>query len=186
MSVVVLIAVTAGNRAVDHQRCVALDQLLNLAGVDLAFGRHQHPGRTHQNRVALFQRVHYVLHATGGSQAGVVTAQRLSVGIFDDFRDHELHVFVHSPAITLGEREVIVVRAVVALRVVACPVVLELARCGVGAVPERHLALHAAAVDVVEGLGCTIGNLGAHHPAVPHETALHHASVVGVGRNARS
>ena len=134
-----------------HDGGIALHHVLDPWGDVLALGFVGGPALRDGYGVAYGVHSHGLLERPSGSKAGLVVAQRLSVGIIYDVHDDEGHRFAHLPAAAFGQRQIIVVGMVVASFIGAHPVGLELASSAERFVPQAYLVVAVAAVHLVDG-----------------------------------
>ena len=180
LAVVGLVIVAAQQFAAVHYGRVAPHHVLDVGALAQLVVIQAGPPRGHLNLVAHSQCRHRSLVGIAcDGQAGVIVAQRLTVGIGDDVGDDEPHGRVVGPAATLGQGEVIVVRVVVAPLVEARPVVLELAGAGIVGSIQADVSRHSAAVDVV--VGQRLREFVAGDGAIPTDASQHQRLVVGDG-----
>ena len=185
LAVVGLVIVAAQQFATVHYGRIAPHHVLDVGALAQLVVIQAGPPRGHLNLVAHSKRRHRSLVSIAcDGQAGVIVAQRLTVGIGDDAGDDEPHGRVVGPAATLGQGEVIVVRVVVAPLVEARPVVLELAGAGIVGSIQADVARHGAAVDVV--VGQRLREFVAGDGAIPTDASQHQRLVVGDGGGCRA
>ena len=185
LAVVGLVIVATQQFATMHDGGVAPHHILDVGALAQLVVIQAGPPRGHLNLIAHSQGRHRgLVGIAGDSQAGVIVAQRLAVGIGYNARNDEPHRRIVGPTTALDKGEVIVVRVVVTPFVEARPVVLELTGTGIVGAIQADVSRHGAAVDIV--IGQRLREFVAGDGAIPTDASQHQCLVVGDGSGRRT